>query len=127
MISSLLGLDNFQIIPAAMEGLNSAQQAAMLQDAQQQLQNMQQPQKYYPLVEPPKPNKHERAIDLLKMRLGGVLKEFKLSNEEFLICHVYKDTVFVFFVARGVGGQLEESVNTFPSDKLIAQLRLLWL
>lgn len=108
--------------------LLAAQQQQEAQLMMAQAQNAQNTNWLPPIPMPiTKPNKHEKAIELLKMRMGGVLKDFHPDpNEEFLICHVHKDTVFVFFVAKGVAGNLEESVNQFPSDKLIAQLRLLW-
>lgn len=97
------------------QNLSAAQQQQLAQ-AQQCMQNS---------AEEYKPSPHAKAITLLKMRLAGVGGNFDIAKDEFLVCHVAKDTVYTFFVINGKGGVLEEETALFPSDKLITQLRLI--
>jgi hypothetical protein len=55
----------------------------------------------------------------------GVRGEFLLKPRDFIHCQVHDDTVYVFFLLDGKEGVVKEQVDSFPSDQLIAQFRLI--
>lgn len=75
----------------------------------------------------PKLNLHARARGMLIQRLGGVASEFNVNENDFLMCHVVAGTVYVFFLLNHREGVTTESMDIFPSDKLVAQLRMVMM
>jgi hypothetical protein len=70
------------------------------------------------------PDFDARARALFMSRMGGVRGEFKLHSKDFLMCHLYDDKVFVFWLLGGKEGVVHEQVDIFPSDQLIAQFKM---
>ena len=68
---------------------------------------------------------HDEAQSLLMLRLQWGQKNFKLTPESMLKAHVTRDKVFVFWVVGGAAGHFEDEIALFPSDQLVAQIRLL--
>jgi hypothetical protein len=68
---------------------------------------------------------HHKARELFIRRMGGVLHTFLLAPNDFLHCQVFQEDVFVFYLFGGREGVVCEPVLDFPSDKLIAQFRIL--
>jgi hypothetical protein len=68
---------------------------------------------------------HDEAQSLLMLRLQWGQKNFKLTPESTLKAHVTQDKVFVFWVVGGAAGHFEDEIALFPSDQLVAQIRLL--
>lgn len=69
---------------------------------------------------------HEHAQQLLMGRLHGLATMFTMSTNDFLLCHMHGEKVYVFFIHDDRVGYLEDDANLFPSDKLVTQIRLLW-
>ena len=82
----------------------------------------------------PNPRKlaHQEALDVLLTRLRYGSAAFKdVSNDagspHWLSAHVGDKVVHVFYMFNNDGGHLEDDKDLFPSDTLIAQLRLIRL
>ena len=72
-------------------------------------------------------NIHARARGMLLDRLGGIDGPFKLKDGDFLMCHCFWGLAYVFFVFGKRDGVTKESTDNFPSDKLVAQLRMVMI
>jgi hypothetical protein len=76
-------------------------------------------------VQPPLPDYHGIARELFMRRMSGVRNSFVLKKQDFIHCQVLDDMVYVFFLLDGKEGVVKEQVDSFPSDQLIAQFRLI--
>jgi hypothetical protein len=65
-----------------------------------------------------------RAREMFLKRMGGIRAELTIAPEDFLHCHVYGETVYVFYCFAGRDGCAKESIDLFPSDQLITQFRM---
>jgi hypothetical protein len=72
-------------------------------------------------------NVHARCRGMLLDRLGGIDGPMTLKAGDFLMCHAYWGLVYVFFVFGKREGVTKESTEVFPSDKLVAQLRMVMI
>lgn len=70
--------------------------------------------------------RHEHARSMLIDRLNGVLGTFVMSTDDFLLAHIHKDQVYIFFIHNDRAGYLADDANLYPSDKLVTQVRLIW-
>jgi hypothetical protein len=66
-----------------------------------------------------------RAREMFLKRMGGIRAEMKLGTDDCIHCHIYGETVHVFYCLNGKSGTVNERIDLFPSDTLIIQFRLL--
>ena len=104
--------------------IDPAQQSTQAQQAQISWANTQNVGEQQPK---PNINIHARARGMLIDRLGGIDGPMKLKDGDFLMCHCFWGTVYVFFVFNKRDGVTKESTDIFPSDKLVAQLRMVMI
>ena len=71
------------------------------------------------------PDYHGIARELFMRRMSGVRNSFVIAKRDFIHCQVLDDMVYVFFLLDGKEGVVKEQVDSFPSDQLIAQFRLI--
>lgn len=77
------------------------------------------------LLNPTPVQPHARARGMLLDRLGGVRGTMEIHRDNFLMCHVAKGMVYVFYLlGDDRSGVTKEDINIFPSDKLVASLRM---
>lgn len=91
---------------------------------QAQLNNLYQQQAQQEYQPPPNIPPGIKARAMLISRLDSFGATW-LRKEDFLGCHVKDETVYVFFVFKENGGCVTDERSLFPSDGLIAQLRIL--
>ena len=96
----------------------------LFNSTQNNLQAAQQSVFHTGMEQKPKLNLHARARGMLIQRLGGVAADFNVNENDFLMCHVTGGTVYIFFLLNGREGVTTESMDIFPSDKIVAQLRM---
>jgi hypothetical protein len=65
-----------------------------------------------------------RAREMFLKRMGGIRAELQIAAEDFLYCHIYGETVYLFYCFAGRDGCVKESIDLFPSDQLITQFRM---
>lgn len=80
----------------------------------------------YSYITPGQTNIHQQARSMLFSRLNGLSTGFVMRQTDFILTHVHKDKVYIFFITEDKAGHLEDDKNLYPSDKLITQIRLLW-
>jgi hypothetical protein len=82
--------------------------------------------KFPPLpTRPPGLSLPDRARELFLKRMGSIRAEMKVAVGDLLACHVYGETVYVFFCFSGREGVVKENIDLFPSDQLITQFRMI--
>jgi hypothetical protein len=65
-----------------------------------------------------------RAREMFLKRMGGIRAEMTIAAEDFLSCHIYGETVYLFYCFAGRDGCVKEPIDLFPSDQLITQFRM---
>ena len=70
------------------------------------------------------PNLAARAREMFLKRMGGIRAELKLKSGDFVTCHIYLETVHLFYCFDGKSGVATENIDLFPSDQFITQFRL---
>jgi len=78
--------------------------------------------------DPAQDNTRVYPIELLAVRLRIPTKKnfaTKFGNLDEVHVYLGTDKAFIFYVANGKGGVLEDDVKLYPSDDLCAQMRLL--
>jgi hypothetical protein len=65
-----------------------------------------------------------RAREMFLKRMGGIRAELKLKSGDFVTCHIYLETVHLFYCFDGRSGVATENIDLFPSDQFITQFRL---
>jgi hypothetical protein len=65
-----------------------------------------------------------RAREMFLKRMGGIRAELQIAAEDYLHCHVYGETVYLFYCFAGRDGCVKEGIDLFPSDQLITQFRM---
>lgn len=70
------------------------------------------------------PSLATRAREMFLKRMGGIRAEMKVTEGDYVNCHVFGDIVFLFYVFGGREGCVKESIDLFPSDQIITQFRL---
>ena len=78
-----------------------------------------------PFLMPPLPRLDDVARTMLLMRLDGFKAIEWLRPKDWLVCHVMDDHVITFFCFGNDSGFVEDEKELFPSDGLVAQLRIL--
>jgi hypothetical protein len=66
-----------------------------------------------------------RAREMFLKRMGGIRAEMTIAAEDFLSCHIYGETVYLFYCFAGRDGCVKEPIDLFPSDQLITQFRMI--
>jgi hypothetical protein len=108
-------------------------QEMMRQMAQSQSSAAQAQQGKYPQPVPttPPPNRpatgatlSTRAREMFLKRMGGIRAELQIAPDDYLHCHIYGETVYVFYCFAGRDGCAKENIDMFPSDQLITQFRM---
>jgi hypothetical protein len=66
-----------------------------------------------------------RAREMFLKRMGGIRAELKVAAEDYVHCHIYGETVYLFYCFAGRDGCVKESIDLFPSDQLITQFRMI--
>ena len=110
----------------AMENIyNDAQQQLAQINAQQQLTHINEQYSYLKPLSAV--DLHYKARSMLQDRLGTINSRFQPKEGDFMWCHVdmERQKVFVFFVFDGQDGSTSEGLEMFPSDTLVAQLRMI--
>lgn len=69
-------------------------------------------------------SEHSLAKKMLLQRLNGFGPTW-MRSKDFLMCHVIDETVAVFYCFGKDTGVVEDTRDLFPSDGLVAQLRIL--
>lgn len=110
---------------------SEVEQELMRQMAQAQMNQAAQAQPYAPLPLSSPPNRPStgatlaiRAREMFLKRMGGIRAELRIAPEDFLHCHIYGETVYVFYCFAGRDGCAKEGIDLFPSDQLITQFRM---
>jgi hypothetical protein len=67
-----------------------------------------------------------RARNLFFARMGAIRTEWTLHPDDHITCHVINNTVILFWCCDGKHGSVEENIDLFPSDQLIAQFRFIF-
>jgi hypothetical protein len=57
-------------------------------------------------------------------RMGGIRNELVIDPQDYLSCHIYGETVYLFYCFSGRDGCVKEGIDLFPSDQLITQFRM---
>jgi hypothetical protein len=65
-----------------------------------------------------------RAREMFLKRMGGIRAELHIAADDYLHCHIYGETVFLFYCFSGRDGCVKEGIDLFPSDQLITQFRM---
>lgn len=66
-----------------------------------------------------------RARELFLKRMGGIRAEMVVAPGDYVNCHVYGETVFLFYCFAGREGCAREHWDLFPSDQFITQFRMI--
>jgi hypothetical protein len=65
-----------------------------------------------------------RAREMFLKRMGGIRAELQIAADDFVHCHIYGETVYLFYCFAGRDGCVKEGIDLFPSDQLITQFRM---
>lgn len=66
-----------------------------------------------------------RARELFINRMVGVRGNFRLKEDDLIVCHIHADTVLMFYCFDGRDGIVKEPMDLWPSDGLLAQFRMI--
>jgi hypothetical protein len=99
----------------------------LAQAAQQAQNSIAQQNAHYAQAQPSNFHLHARARGLLLDRLGGIEGPCRINPNDFLMCHVFDGIVYIFFIFDKKEGMTKESTDLFPSDKLVAQMRMVMM
>lgn len=113
--------------PQAYHGLAQAYHALAQADpfAQQAMQQAMQASTSMPSEREKLVELSSRAREQFVARMGGVRSTFFVQDTDCVYTHINGDKVILFYCFSGKVGHVEEPIDMFPSDTLIAQFRMI--